>query len=67
MPLEQWRAQVLAGLGLPQHIEEHIVTMCRLHQANRYDRATDDVARLTGIPAQTIEQFVSDRKGLYVD
>ncbi|XHM65267.1 NAD(P)H-binding protein [Streptomyces nigra] len=67
VPLEQWRAQVLAGLGLPQHIEEHIVTMCRLHQENRYDRATDDVARLTGIPAQTIEQFVSDRKGLYVD
>ncbi|AWE54320.1 NAD(P)H-binding protein [Streptomyces nigra] len=67
VPLEQWRAQVLAGLGLPRHIEEHIVTMCRLHQENRYDRATDDVARLTGIPAQTIEQFVSDRKGLYVD
>ncbi|MFJ3654254.1 NAD(P)H-binding protein [Streptomyces nigra] len=67
VPLDQWRAQVLAGLGLPQHIEEHIVTMCRLHQENRYDRATDDVARLTGIPAQTIEQFVSDRKGLYVD
>ncbi|MFD6312784.1 NmrA family NAD(P)-binding protein [Streptomyces nigra] len=67
VPLEQWRAQVLAGLGLPQHIEEHILTMCRLHQENRYDRATDDVARLTGIPAQTIEQFVSDRKGLYVD
>ncbi|MFJ5063024.1 NmrA family NAD(P)-binding protein [Streptomyces nigra] len=67
VPLEQWRSQVLAGLGLPQHIEEHIVTMCRLHQENRYDRATDDVARLTGIPAQTIEQFVSDRKGLYVD
>ncbi|MFJ4758873.1 MULTISPECIES: NmrA family NAD(P)-binding protein [Streptomyces] len=67
VPLEQWRTQVLAGLGLPQHIEEHIVTMCRLHQENRYDRATDDVARLTGVPAQTIEQFVSDRKGLYVD
>lgn len=67
VPLEQWRAQVLAGLGLPQHIEEHIITMCRLHQENRYDRATDDVARLTGTPAQTIEQFVSDRKGLYVD
>ncbi|MFE0918471.1 NAD(P)H-binding protein [Streptomyces nigra] len=67
VPLEQWRAQVLAGLGLPQHIEEHIVTMCRLHQENRYDRATDDVAHLTGTPAQTIEQFVSDRKGLYVD
>ncbi|MFG2747124.1 NAD(P)H-binding protein [Streptomyces chartreusis] len=67
VPLEQWRTQVLAGLGLPPHIEEHIVTMCRLHQENRYDRATDDIARLTGIPAQTIEQFVSDRKGFYVD
>ncbi|MEV8090707.1 NmrA family NAD(P)-binding protein [Streptomyces nigra] len=67
VPLEQWRTQVLAGLGLPRHIEEHIVTMCRLHQENRYDRATDDVARLTGVPAQTIEQFVFDRKSLYVD
>ncbi|MFF1323180.1 NAD(P)H-binding protein [Streptomyces chartreusis] len=67
VPLEQWRTQVLAGLGLPPHIEEHIVTMCRLHQENRYDRATHDIARLTGVPAQTIEQFVSDRKGFYVD
>ncbi|MFJ1878599.1 hypothetical protein [Streptomyces sp. KS_5] len=41
--------------------------MCRLHQENRYDRATHDIARLTGIPAQTIEQFASDRKGFYVD
>ncbi|GGR03823.1 NmrA family NAD(P)-binding protein [Streptomyces pilosus] len=67
VPLQQWRTEVLAGLGLSRHIEEHIVTMCRLHQENRYDRATDDIARVTGVPAQTVEQFVSAHKGLYVD
>ncbi|WP_432030455.1 NmrA family NAD(P)-binding protein [Streptomyces sp. 1222.5] len=66
VPLEQWRTEVLSTIGLPPHIEEHIVTMCRLHQQNRYDRASDDVERLTGTPAQTIEEFVAARKDFYL-
>jgi uncharacterized protein YbjT (DUF2867 family) len=66
VPLEQWREEVLATIGLPPHIEQHIVTMCRLHQHNRYDRASDDVERLTGTPAQTIEDFVAARKDFYL-
>jgi uncharacterized protein YbjT (DUF2867 family) len=66
VPLEQWRKEVLSTIGLPPHIEQHIVTMCRLHQQNRYDRASDDVERLTGAPAQTIEEFVAARKDFYL-
>jgi uncharacterized protein YbjT (DUF2867 family) len=66
VPLDRWRAEVLAKAGLPPHTEEHIATMARLHRENRYDRATDDVERLTGIPAQTIEAFVAARRDLYL-
>ncbi|MFF1569552.1 NmrA family NAD(P)-binding protein [Streptomyces sp. NPDC058293] len=66
VPLETWRKEVLSTIGLPPHVEEHIVTMCRLHQQNRYDRASDDVDRLTGDPAQTIEEFVAARKDFYL-
>ncbi|AVH54736.1 MULTISPECIES: NmrA family NAD(P)-binding protein [Streptomyces] len=66
VPLDQWRAEVLAKVGLPPHTEEHIATMARLHRENRYDRATDDVERVTGVPAQTIEAFVAARKDFYL-
>ncbi|MGR6974809.1 NmrA family NAD(P)-binding protein [Streptomyces cynarae] len=66
VPLEQWRTDVLAKVGLPPHTEQHIATMARLHRENRYDRASDDVERVTGIPAQTIEAFVAERKDFYL-
>jgi uncharacterized protein YbjT (DUF2867 family) len=66
VPLEWWRAEVLAKAGLPPHTEKHIATMARLHRENRYDRASDDVERLTGIPAQTIEAFVAARRDFYL-
>ncbi|MFD7446908.1 NAD(P)H-binding protein [Streptomyces sp. NPDC059909] len=66
VPLDQWRAEVLAKVGLPPHTEQHIATMARLHRENRYDRATDDVERVTGVPAQSIEAFVSARKDFYL-
>ncbi|MGZ4533593.1 MAG: hydroxylase, partial [Mycobacteriaceae bacterium] len=66
VPLDRWRAEVLAQAGLPPHTEQHIATMARLHQENRYDRATNDVERLTGVPAQTIEAFVAARRDFYL-
>ncbi|ROP47897.1 MULTISPECIES: NmrA family NAD(P)-binding protein [unclassified Streptomyces] len=66
VPLDRWREEVLSTIDLPPHVEEHIVTMCRLHQQDRYDRASDDVERLTGTPARTIEEFVAARKDLYL-
>ncbi|MEV6158728.1 NAD(P)H-binding protein [Nonomuraea sp. NPDC052129] len=66
VPLDRWRAEVLAKAGLPPHTEQHIATMARLHRENRYDRASDDVERLTGVAAQTIEAFVAARRGFYL-
>ncbi|MEV0350552.1 NmrA family NAD(P)-binding protein [Nonomuraea sp. NPDC050680] len=66
VPLDRWRAEVLAMAGLPPHTEGHIATMARLHRENRYDRASDDVERLTGVPAQTIEAFVAARRDFYL-
>ncbi|MER5665484.1 NmrA family NAD(P)-binding protein [Streptomyces mirabilis] len=66
VPLGQWRTEVLAEAGLPPHTEQHIATMARLHRENRYDRASDDVERVTGVPAQTIEDFVAARRDFYL-
>ncbi|MFD8999389.1 NAD(P)H-binding protein [Streptomyces sp. NPDC059582] len=66
MPLDRWRAEVLAKAGLPPHTEQHIATMARLHRENRYDRASDDVERVTGVPARSAEAFVAARKDFYL-
>jgi uncharacterized protein YbjT (DUF2867 family) len=58
-PLDEWTTQVLDPMGLPPHVQQHIATMARLHRDGRYDRSTDDVARVTGVPAQTVEQYVA--------
>jgi len=44
--------------GIPQHVVNHISTMAALHRENRYDRLTDDVERLTGSPATSVEAWV---------
>lgn len=66
VPLDRWRAEVLAKVSLPPHAEQHIATMGRLHRENRYDRASDDVERVTGVPARTIEAFVAARRDFYL-
>ncbi|CAM5645363.1 MULTISPECIES: hypothetical protein [Streptomyces] len=62
VPLDRWRGEVLSVTGLPPHVEQHIVTMCRLHRQNRCGRASGDVGRLTGAPARTIEESLAARK-----
>ncbi|MEU6345703.1 NAD(P)H-binding protein [Streptomyces sp. NPDC046977] len=66
VPQERWETEVLAKAGLPQHIERHIATMGRLHRENRYDRTSDGVEQVTGIPPQSIEAFVAARKDFYL-
>ncbi|MGW5479520.1 NmrA family NAD(P)-binding protein [Streptomyces sp. NPDC004008] len=66
VPLDRWEAEVLAKVGLPPHIERHIAVMGRLHQENRYDRTADGVERVTGVPPQSIEEFVAARKDFYL-
>ncbi|MFC9628866.1 NmrA family NAD(P)-binding protein [Streptomyces mirabilis] len=66
VPLDRWRTEVLSQAGLPPHTEQHIATMARLHRENRYDRTSDDVERVTGGPARTIEAFVAARRDFYL-
>ncbi|GII94274.1 NmrA family NAD(P)-binding protein [Sinosporangium siamense] len=55
--LAQW-ADRLAQSGLNPHVQQHLSTMARLHQENRYDRSTGDVERLTGHRAMSVEEYV---------
>jgi hypothetical protein len=56
---------LLAGSGLSDHVAHHISTMAQLHREDRYNRATDDVERVTGHPAQTVQQWVSAHLDLF--
>jgi uncharacterized protein YbjT (DUF2867 family) len=59
VPFEQWRDSQLRKLKLPEHVFEHLLTMARLHAANRYDRVTHDIERIIGRPATTIRDYVA--------
>jgi len=65
LPLDKWERDVLAPVGLPDHVSQHIATMARLHREGRYDRATDDVEQITGQPAHTVEQYVASNPDLF--
>jgi uncharacterized protein YbjT (DUF2867 family) len=64
-PHDQWTRQYLRTTGLPDHVQQHISTMARLHREDRYNRATDDVETLTGEPAQTVEQYIATNPELF--
>jgi uncharacterized protein YbjT (DUF2867 family) len=65
VPLDEWQREVLASIGLPEHVQQHIATMARLHREDRYNRTTDDVERITGRQAQTVEQYVASNPDLF--
>jgi uncharacterized protein YbjT (DUF2867 family) len=65
VPLEQWRDQELRRRNLPDHVFEHLLTMARLHAANRYDRLTHDVEAITGRPATSTRDFVAHHAELF--
>ncbi len=65
VPLEDWRDTELRSLNLPEHVFAHILTMARLHAANRYDRITHDVEAITGRPATSIRDFVASRADMF--
>jgi uncharacterized protein YbjT (DUF2867 family) len=65
IPLDVWERQVLDPVGLPEHVRQHIATMARLHRDGRYDRATDDVERITGRPPLSVERYVAANPDLF--
>ena len=64
VPFDEWAAEV-SRVGLAPHVEQHLLTMARLHGQNRYDRATDTVEAITGKPAQSVAEFVAEHADLF--
>jgi uncharacterized protein YbjT (DUF2867 family) len=58
-PFEEWRDRDLQNLNLPDHVFKHILTMARLHAANRYDRLTHDFDRIVGHSSMSVREFVA--------
>ncbi|MFB7335748.1 NAD(P)H-binding protein [Streptomyces adustus] len=65
VPADRWEAQ-LVKMGMAPHLVQHVATMARLHREDRYHRTADGVQRVTGAPAQSIEEFVAARKDFYL-
>ena len=65
IPAETWAEQVLARAGLGPYVDEHLLTMARLHRENRYDRVTATVEDVTGQPAESVEGFITRQKDLF--
>ena len=65
VPLEQWRDQELRSRNLPDHVLGHLLTMARLHAANRYDRLTHEVQAITGRHATSCRDFVARNAELF--
>ena len=57
IPVSAW-AEALRKAGVQEHVLKHLVVMADLHKQGRYDRMTDDLARLTGRPATRVQDFV---------
>jgi uncharacterized protein YbjT (DUF2867 family) len=64
VPLENWR-EGLIEKRLPTHLVDHLTAMADLHRANRYDRQSDDVQKLTGQPATSVFEFVQRHQKAY--
>jgi NAD(P)H dehydrogenase (quinone) len=64
-PLEQWRDRELRARDLPEHVFEHLLTMARLHAANRYDRLTHDVEAIAARPATSVRDYVAKHPELF--
>ena len=65
VPPDVWAQRLAAHPELPPHVAQHIITMTRLHRENRYDRSTRTVEEITGVPAQSVEQFVAEHAYLF--
>lgn len=57
VPVAVWKEK-FASFGLPQHVVSHVATMAELHKANRYDRFSGDVEKLTGVAPMGVKEFI---------
>jgi uncharacterized protein YbjT (DUF2867 family) len=58
IPLQDWKRE-LERAAVPEHLMRHLVTMAELNRADRYDRWTDTVKRVTGRPPMSVREHAS--------
>jgi uncharacterized protein YbjT (DUF2867 family) len=66
VPFEVYEKQMNSIPGIPAHVVQHVLTVARLHRADRYNRLTDDVERVTGRPAESVEEYIASNRDLFV-
>jgi uncharacterized protein YbjT (DUF2867 family) len=64
LPYAEW-LEHLTEAGLDPHTQQHIATMARLHRDDRYNRLTHDVENITGRPAQSVQEYIRQRRELF--
>jgi NAD(P)H dehydrogenase (quinone) len=64
VPLGDWRNE-LSKRDLPDHLSRHLLTMAKLHAANRYDRHTDGIARILGRAPTSLRETVMSNRQLF--
>jgi uncharacterized protein YbjT (DUF2867 family) len=64
LPYEEW-LEHLTHSGLDPHTQQHIATMARLHRDDRYNRLTHEFEELIGHPAQSVQEFIRERRDLF--
>jgi uncharacterized protein YbjT (DUF2867 family) len=57
LPYAKWLDQ-LNEVGMDPYVQQHVATVARLHSDDRYNRLTTDLPRLTGHPAQSVEEYI---------
>jgi uncharacterized protein YbjT (DUF2867 family) len=67
IPPDAWAKQVLTAASLGPYVDEHLLTVARLHRENRYDRMTSTVEEITGRPAESVEEFVRQHIDLFAE
>ena len=67
IPPEVWADQVLAAARLGPYVDEHLLTVARLHRENRYDRMTTTVEEVTGQPAESVEAWVTRQSDAFAE
>ena len=67
IPAQVWADQVLAAARLGPYVDEHLLTVARLHRENRYDRMTTTVEEVTGQPAESVEAWVTRQSDVFAE
>lgn len=65
IPFKNWVDEDLNPAGLPDHVRKHVYVMAQLHKDGRYDRSTNDVQKILGRPATSVQTYVAEHPELF--